>query len=1079
MSHSYIKYFTVALLTAAEVCAFGKEMQPPAVESAAFDLDSFRNPSSEYRSVPFWSWNEQMLPSEIKRQVAEMKDAGWGGAFVHSRVGLTTPYMKDEWFKAVDATIEACRENGMYVWLYDEDKFPSGFSGGEVPFADPAFREKMLIAKKVGDKAPENAVAIGSPADGIQVYSYTTPIGNAWFNGACYVDTMSEAAMRKFIDSAYEPYWKRYSDSYGNLILAEFTDEPSMRRGVPPRSAGFSTDVIAAFKEMWGYDPSDQLYKLFLDRDGAKKFRLHYSRTLNALMERNFFKQIGQWCDSRGISLTGHCLWEWPLYRQQCSSGRVMPYYRHMGIPGVDALGMETKFHAGTVKQCASVANQYGKNRIISEIYGVCGQGMSFADRKWLALSQMSYGVNLINPHISLYTMSGCRKRDYPQNIYYPQAWWKLNKYLDEPLARLCYLLSKGKPDVDTLVIHPFESIQSRWAIDIDTGKDVNRNVYMTATKKSYDDVEKIASNFDAVIQSLASSQNTFDFADEQLLEEDGFVKDGKIGIGNMAYKNVVVPSMYTMRPSTFAFLKEFAAAGGTVILAGDPPSELDCEENDEIVEWFKKVHKVSPEELGAALAPEKTVSLKSSTPGADKFMRVFIKEMEDGSKTVFVANLGRVETFKGEVSISGGSFSRAQKYDYNDGKIKDIYSQKTEGGISVPVEIPPADAVALRAASGVSPVNKPAKLYTIASETIGDWSVRRLDDNCLTLDMARYSFDGSEMSKAAVPVIEIQRHLNRLKQDGQLVLSYPFKVEGLSKNRPVKLVVEYPERCQIKVNGEIVEYDPKLGFWLDFRWMPIDITGKLRDGENTVELFYKDFKYGDTAVYEPAWRRYGTEIESVYLVGDFSVKAEYSDMKMPEQPDISACPPYGKPVRNAQYEFVPPNLVLASAPSIALCEPREISTGDVTKQGMPFYTGRICYTAMLKDISVPNGARAELEIEGALDVPVAEVFVNGKRAKVIYEAPLRADITDCLDGKIATIEIVLYTTLRNLMGPHHNTQGEPMWCGPSSFDSACNAKQFEKWSQTGQIQGRWLPDYCLRSIGELGKISLKIRKEI
>ncbi len=26
-----------------------------------------------------------------------------------------------------------------------------------------------------------------------------------------------------------------------------------------------------------------------------------------------------------------------------------------------------------------------------------------------------------------LYTMSGCRKRDYPQNIFYQQPWWHLN----------------------------------------------------------------------------------------------------------------------------------------------------------------------------------------------------------------------------------------------------------------------------------------------------------------------------------------------------------------------------------------------------------------------------------------------------------------------------------------------------------------------------------------------------------------------------------------------------------------------------------------------------------------------------
>ena len=34
--------------------------------------------------------------------------------------------------KAVDATIEQARQLGQKVWLYDEDKWPSGFSGGAI-----------------------------------------------------------------------------------------------------------------------------------------------------------------------------------------------------------------------------------------------------------------------------------------------------------------------------------------------------------------------------------------------------------------------------------------------------------------------------------------------------------------------------------------------------------------------------------------------------------------------------------------------------------------------------------------------------------------------------------------------------------------------------------------------------------------------------------------------------------------------------------------------------------------------------------------------------------------------------------
>src|SRR5213078_3552193 len=86
-------------------------------------LNDFKNPSAIYRPVPFWSWNEKIEPLELRRQIALMAEAGWGGGFMHSRVGLLTPYLGEEWFEAADAAIAACRQHGFKVWLYDEDKW--------------------------------------------------------------------------------------------------------------------------------------------------------------------------------------------------------------------------------------------------------------------------------------------------------------------------------------------------------------------------------------------------------------------------------------------------------------------------------------------------------------------------------------------------------------------------------------------------------------------------------------------------------------------------------------------------------------------------------------------------------------------------------------------------------------------------------------------------------------------------------------------------------------------------------------------------------------------------------------------
>ncbi|MBI5029886.1 MAG: hypothetical protein HZB51_05115 [Chloroflexi bacterium] len=80
-------------------------------------LSHFQNPPNEYREIPFWSWNDELDPSELVRQIDLIQKAGWGGFFMHARVGLRTPYMGDDWMKCVRACVQAAHERGMGAWL--------------------------------------------------------------------------------------------------------------------------------------------------------------------------------------------------------------------------------------------------------------------------------------------------------------------------------------------------------------------------------------------------------------------------------------------------------------------------------------------------------------------------------------------------------------------------------------------------------------------------------------------------------------------------------------------------------------------------------------------------------------------------------------------------------------------------------------------------------------------------------------------------------------------------------------------------------------------------------------------------
>ncbi len=118
-------------------------MAAPAV--GALDPARFRDPPAAYRSAPFWSWNDELTDDELRRQIGAMHQAGQGGFFMHARVGLRTPYLSDAWFARVRTCIAEAARLGMDAWLYDEDRWPSGFAGGLVPAQDVAFRARALL----------------------------------------------------------------------------------------------------------------------------------------------------------------------------------------------------------------------------------------------------------------------------------------------------------------------------------------------------------------------------------------------------------------------------------------------------------------------------------------------------------------------------------------------------------------------------------------------------------------------------------------------------------------------------------------------------------------------------------------------------------------------------------------------------------------------------------------------------------------------------------------------------------------------------------------------------------------------
>lgn len=92
-----------------------------------------------------------------------------------------------------------------------------------------------------------------------------------------------------------------------------------------------------------------------------------------------------------------------------------------MQIPGVDMLCDWREYN--TVKQCVSVARQYGRSAVACEIYGVTNWTFSFKGYKGSGDWQAALGITHRVHHLSWLAMNGEAKRDYPAAIGYQSPW--------------------------------------------------------------------------------------------------------------------------------------------------------------------------------------------------------------------------------------------------------------------------------------------------------------------------------------------------------------------------------------------------------------------------------------------------------------------------------------------------------------------------------------------------------------------------------------------------------------------------------------------------------------------------------
>ena len=904
---------------------------------------------SKYRCVPFWSWNGELDEKKLVKQIEWMYTNGVGGFFMHARGGLTTEYLSEKWFSCVKACVKKAQELGMEAYAYDENGWPSGFAGGKLledmenhdrylTFSKGKYDTQALVSYQIKDN---RLIRTNEGTDCLNIYMHYS---------VSTADILNGEVVDKFIALTHEKYWQQNLEG----LKGFFTDEPQFYRwGMP------YTKVLADyFRTEYDEDILDGLGLLFIECEGYKSFCYKYWKAMQALMLKNFAKKIYLWCDEKGYKLTGHYIEERSIYEQRLCCAGVMPFYEYEHIPGMDWLGRSIGNEIAP-KQLGSVAAQLGKPQTLTETFACCGWDVTPKELKKIAEFQYVAGVNLMCQHLFPYEEHGQRKRDYPAHFSSVNPWVKKNfKEFNDYFSILGKLLSESKEIVNVAVLHPM------------------RSAYFGPKWGDGHGMKELDDRFARLVEKLCKDQIGHHYLDETLLAKYGKVEGSHLILGECGYDFLIIPTLYTMDRTTEKLLREYIKNGGKVLLTDGKPEYLEGEA-------------YTYDYLESNVTWEDILLAQPYCVEVDEDVRSTYRIDRDGRKFIYVVNLG-CET---DVTFSLKDGTSFETYDI----VSDTYSASDlklhfDEGKSYILYISDKKVSEM-------PCRKCEALYLNKG-----FSVCRKVDNYLTLDFVRYSFDGITYSES-LHHMGVFNELLKRRYEGTLYLKYEFYVEVVPDT--CKLLVEKMKRGQISVNG--MEVDKISDFEYGENVNVYDIAKYIKQGKDEIilcihyyqreEVYYALFGENVTESLRNCLA-YDTDIEAIYLKGDFGVFGNFKQGKTKNTI-------IGKDFRIGK---------------------QKINISSLIEDGFPFFAGDI---ELKQTINITDTAK-ELVLTERFEF--AEITINGRDVgKMMFSK--RLDISKYLHRGENELKITLTVGLRNLLGPFHTQEEETVFVGPYTFE--------------------------------------------
>lgn len=480
--------------------------------------------------------------------------------------------------------------------------------------------------------------------------------------------------------------------------------------------------------------------------------------------------------------------------------------------------------------------------------------------------------------------------------------------------------------------------------------------------------IEEYTADFIAKLRTLERKNVNFHLGDEIMMERHGEVDGKKLIIGEKKYSRVIVPEDCILLDNTKELLDKFKANGGEI-------TSFDDVEENLIID-----------------IPEITYCERHYD---DFDVYYFVNSTDD----TYIANIAKGNKM---MDITTGEL-----YDFSG----EYTFRKNESLVVIDDRNARVAASSEKEMTGIN--------------LDGEWEIKEMSENSLTLDYCDYYYDGVLEEKNGYVLNVMYRALDR-KTETHIKMDYKVNAEYLPEK--LYLAVEMPEMLTISVNGKPVE-NKTCGYFRDKSFKKLDISGMLVLGENVITVetdfkqspeVYERIEKGKIFESEKNKLTFDVEIEAMYLVGDFSVKTDGEFTKLDKNAE--------------RYNG-----------SFAIAAPKKsITLTNIERQGFPFFAGSM---TVKKTVDGKN----KLLTFDKCGINAVKVKVNGKDVKTLLWEPYAADLSEYLTDGENEIELTLINNLRNLLGPFHLDEGETYSCGPAAFYKEpciwCMGRKAEDWN--------------------------------